>query len=1089
MNEHSNSKDNKYSLREKLIGIGEHSIRKTYYPQLQQQLEYFEEKSDALLNMLEDLEESRKKLEESEERYRLIAENTADTIAVFDMNLNYNYISPAVFNLLGYTPDELMALSLEKIMSPKSWQMIQQIFLEEMEYEKSGKADPNRSRVFITEQYCKDGTKIWVEGTTSFVRDKYGKPIKILAISRNITERKQAEEEHLFHLRFMESLDKVTRAIQGTNDLNQMMNDALETVFSIFACDRAWLFYPCDPDAPSFRVPMEITNSEYPGAKLLNVDVPMPPDMAVDLREALESTDPVTFTIGTEKSINKVSAGQFSVKSMMMIALYPKSGKPWAFGMHQCSYPRIWTKEEKKLFKEISYRISDGLSSLLFLRDLKESEERFRRLAENARDVIYRMSLPDGNYEYVSPAALSVFGYSPEECYKTPILIKQAIHPDWHKYFENQWINLLKGEMPPTYEYQFIHKSGDVRWLNQRNILIQDDEGNPIAIEGIVTDITERKRVEEALSESEKKYRLIAENTADTIWISDLNLNFTYVSPSVEKSRGFTVEEVIAQPPEKSLTPDSIKLAEQILHEELLLDASGQAEYDRHRIIELQQYKKDGSVTWVENTVSFLRDENLKPIGILGISRDISERKLAEAELLERMTRSELIAQMGKKTTAILDLEELLHQTVDLIVETFKYYNVTIFLKEGDYIFLRATTLQFEHQLIKNSKLKIGVEGITGWVAGTGKPLIVPDVSKDNRYYFEHEEITTKSELAVPIRLKGEIIGVLDVQSTTINAFKTIDVTTLQTISDQLAIAIENAMLYESTQIEIAERKRTESELKEYRLHLEDIIKERTKELEKVNKLLQEEIEKQKEAEEKVKQALEKEKELSELKSKFISIASHEFRTPLAVIYSSTELLQRYGRKWEINEYEEQINSIKSNVDHLTDIMDDVLTISRTEVGKIIFKPQPIDLTRLCNNILENVRLICSQFQIIAFNYFPKISTYLLDERLVKYILLNLLSNAVKYSNENGKIKFIVDSDEQNLIFEISDQGIGIPDEDRPFLFEPFHRGINVGEIHGTGLGMSIVKRSVDMHGGSINFVSKVGVGTKFTVNIPIENL
>jgi PAS domain S-box-containing protein len=131
---------------------------------------------------------------------------------------------------------------------------------------------------------------------------------------------------------------------------------------------------------------------------------------------------------------------------------------------------------------------------------LHQSEERFRRLAENARDVIYRMSLPDGKYEYVSPAVLSFFGYSPEEYYKNPSLFKQAIHPDWHEYFEEQWANLIKGEMPPTYEYQIIHKSGEVRWLNQRNILVRDDARNPIAIEGIVTDITERKQAEEELA-------------------------------------------------------------------------------------------------------------------------------------------------------------------------------------------------------------------------------------------------------------------------------------------------------------------------------------------------------------------------------------------------------------------------------------------------------------------------------------------------------------------------------------------------------------------------------------------------------------
>ncbi|MDP2036982.1 MAG: PAS domain S-box protein [Ignavibacteria bacterium] len=206
MNERSDSKGNDYSIQEKLIGIGEHSFRKTYYPQLQQQLEYLEEKSAALLNMLEDLEEARRKLEESEERYRLIAENTADTIAVFDLNLNYTYVSPSVIKLLGYAPDEIIALRLEKIVSPNSWQMIQQTFMEEMEFEKSGKADPNRSRIFIIEQYCKDGTKIWVEGTTSFVRNKFGKPINILSISRDITERKQAEVELRKHRENLEEL-------------------------------------------------------------------------------------------------------------------------------------------------------------------------------------------------------------------------------------------------------------------------------------------------------------------------------------------------------------------------------------------------------------------------------------------------------------------------------------------------------------------------------------------------------------------------------------------------------------------------------------------------------------------------------------------------------------------------------------------------------------------------------------------------------------------------------------------------------------------------------------------------------------------
>lgn len=148
--------------------------------------------------------------------------------------------------------------------------------------------------------------------------------------------------------------------------------------------------------------------------------------------------------------------------------------------------------------------------------ELRASEQKFRRLAENARDVIYRMSLPDGVYEYMSPAATELFGYAPEEFYASPLLIRKVIHPDWHVYFGEQWSKLIMGEMPPTYEYQVVHKSGEIRWMNQRNILVRDDGGRIVAIEGIVTDITERKQAEEELT----KYRehleaLVKERTAE----------------------------------------------------------------------------------------------------------------------------------------------------------------------------------------------------------------------------------------------------------------------------------------------------------------------------------------------------------------------------------------------------------------------------------------------------------------------------------------------------------------------------------------------------------------------------------------------
>jgi PAS domain S-box-containing protein len=138
---------------------------------------------------------------------------------------------------------------------------------------------------------------------------------------------------------------------------------------------------------------------------------------------------------------------------------------------------------------------------------LRESEERFRRIAENAKDMIYRMKLPDGQYDYVSPASLEIFGYTPEEFYKTPLLIRKIIHPDWETYFQEQWADLQKGTQPPVYEYQAIHKSGETRWIHQRNVLVKNGRGEPVAMEGIVTDLTRAKRAEEEKTKLEADLR------------------------------------------------------------------------------------------------------------------------------------------------------------------------------------------------------------------------------------------------------------------------------------------------------------------------------------------------------------------------------------------------------------------------------------------------------------------------------------------------------------------------------------------------------------------------------------------------------
>ena len=252
---------------------------------------------------------------------------------------------------------------------------------------------------------------------------------------------------------------------------------------------------------------------------------------------------------------------------------------------------------------------------------LRASEERYRRLADNAPDVIYRMSLPDGTYRYVSTAASTIFGYSPEEFYANPQLMQKILHPDWIPYFNEQWARLLQGDVPPTYEYQIIHKNGAIRWVNQRNVLLTGADGRPSDIEGIVTDVTDQKRVETALRESEEKYRRLIETTGtgyvildDHGCVTDANQEYAQLTgrPGLEKVIGRSVLEWTAPHDLERNAAEVQKCLEQ--------------GFVRH--LEIDYLTPTGRIIPVEINATLLRSTGV--LRILTLCRDITERKRTE---------------------------------------------------------------------------------------------------------------------------------------------------------------------------------------------------------------------------------------------------------------------------------------------------------------------------------------------------------------------------------------------------------------------------------------------------------------------------
>lgn len=236
----------------------------------------------------------------------------------------------------------------------------------------------------------------------------------------------------------------------------------------------------------------------------------------------------------------------------------------------------------------------------------------------------------------------------------------------------------------------------------------------------------------------------------------------------------------------------------------------------------------------------------------------------------------------------------------------------------------------------------------------------------------------------------------------------------------------------------------------------------------------------------KMQQSIQDAQIVSNEKSRYLSIASHDLKTPLTAIQLSAGMLKTYSQNWSEEKKQKHLDRIQNSVESMNQLLEDLLILGRAESGKLICQPEPFPVIEFCQLILEEVRPLTTPVHRLVFMSSNESIIANLDKNLLRHILINLLSNAIKYSPDGGTVSLKIHHNSEWIMFQIEDQGIGLPADYQAKLFQQFERASNVGAIQGTGLGLSIVKQAVDLHQGQVTVKSEVGQGTTFTVILPV---
>lgn len=692
---------------------------------------------------------------------------------------------------------------------------------------------------------------------------------------------------------------------------------------------------------------------------------------------------------------------------------------------------------------------------------LTESEKRYREVVETANYMLYCTDLK-GNVMVMNDPGLKLSGLTLEELDGKNLL--DLIEESHRETIKSFYIEMIKNEQESNViEFPIVNKSGELIWLMQ-NAKLKIENGIPTGIDFISRDITIRKEAETKLRDSEMRLRNVVNSSNEVILVIGEEGRLKDANDTAYK-----VLEIF----DNNLLGSEFK--------DILFDAESVELFERYldRTRDLSSINGELRTSIKGATPLYFKAKGIEYNDGTGDNILLFLTNITEIRQAQQVTQVLYnISRAANLSHNLPGLYEYVHNEIRTVINSKNFAVGQIDNKNGvikfpyftderdeefDSIELNDLTSLTNRVIQKRQSLRLNESEIVEMIG-----------DRDTYLYGS----ISKSWLGVPLLVNDEIYGVVMVQDYDIaEAYGEEDEKILCSVSEILASTISKLQYQE--------------ELEFLNKDLEQRVADRTEQLERTLENLNYENDQRKIAQEELQvtqreleKSLENEKELHQLKSRFISMVSHEYRTPLTVILSSTNLLSNYMDRMSEEQIEKQYRNISASVSSMTNLLDDVLMIGKTE-NPTSLNIIEFDLSNSINSIIENIKFIDNEKHEFIIDMPEKLCVFT-DKKLLDHALGNVISNAVKYSGKDTTVRIQVEEKEdETLEISVIDQGIGIPEEDVERVFESFYRSYNAGAIEGTGLGMSIVKKSIESLRGNIRIESKVNVGTKIIINVP----